>query len=429
MSKAQSLVKNMLILFLFALSGNIAMAQDTLSIEQAIEIALQNNPDISVSRLQIARAEAARLGATYFPSLPEVDFGYRNDALTNGDGFQMYDLSVMQEFSIAGQGSLRRSIASANIERARAEALAFERNLVAEVRQTYAQLAVLERRVILQRELTESAQLLREFAEASFKVGRGSEFDASLARIDEATSRSELNSSASEILETRMNLNLLMGRPGNTAIHTVIDTVVTGERGGTRDTLFQRGIAQRADIRALEQELEAAERELELANLIYYPNIRAGLTYDGDNSILEGTPGDRPITHLLGFRVAVAVPLSLGGLYDNGRAEILQRTAERDIVLAQLAALRRRIEGEITLAFEQYEIARNSLAMFNNVLPEFHLNLDVLNKAYRLGQIDLNTLLTQKERMTRSQQSYLDVLEEYLIARSEYYQALGFLPE
>ncbi|MES2767335.1 MAG: TolC family protein [Bacteroidota bacterium] len=428
MPKAQALLKNLLILFFFLCATGFVRAQDSLSIEQAIEIALKNNPDISVYRLQIARVEAQRAGATFFLSLPEVDFGYRNDALTNGNGFRMVDISVMQEFSIAGQGSLRRSIASANIERARAEALSFERNLIAEVRRTYARLAVLERRVVLMEQLTASAQLLKEFAEESFKVGRGSEFDASLARIDDATIRAEVSGAESDILDANLNLNLLMGRAENTEIHTVIDTVIVEEKGSS-DSLFKRGFAARADFRALEQEVAAAEQELQLANLVCYPNVRAGLTYDGDNSILEGIKGSRPITHLLGFRVAVAVPLSFGGLYNNGQAEILQRTAERDIAVLQLAALRRRIEGEITLASRKYEKARAALLVFNGVLPEFQLNLDVLNKAYTLGQIDLNTLLTQKERMTRSQQSYLDVLERYLIARSEYYQTLGFLPE
>ncbi len=423
MAKAQFLLKTLFILSLFVFAGSVAVAQDTLSIERAIEIALQNNPDVQLSRLNIRRAESVTAGLTFFPFLPEVDFGYSTDALTNGDGFRITDFSLTQQFEIGGKNSLRRAVAEANIGRARAEALAFEREIIAETRRTYARLAISQRRIVLQHQLADFAELLREFSEESFKVGRISEFDYSLSRIDAATRISELNRTQSGILQAETTLNRLLGQSGNGRIATIIDTIVSGNPVAG-DTLVRRAFATRNDLRALEQEIVAAQKGIELARLSYLPNIRAGLTYGTDNSILP----DFKTTHLLGFTVGIPLPLRIDGLYNYGQGEILQRAVELDIATLRLDALRRRIEGEVTLAVEKYERARLSLAMFNSVLPEFQKNLDVLDKAYRVGQIDLNTLLTQKDRLARSEQSYFDVLEDYLIAKSEFYQALGFIP-
>lgn len=416
---------------------------DTLTLRQAVEQALNNNPDLAALRLTLERVRGERASAAFFPSLPELEYSAKDDRRYGNQGLSISGWALSQEIEVAGQGLMRGQVATHLTDKADADVKGYLAALTGEVRVRYARLAGLQAKVRLMAQLAGFAKDILGAAQANFSKGRISELENATAHIEAARTVAEFAQAQSAVWESAYQFNRLLGREETSGVAAILDTAVsvlttnelpvndlTVYGASLRTPLNQSGaietaLARRQEVRAAVSAEAAAAQAATLSYLKLVPTVKASLTFDSDNTIFP----NESTTRFLGFRLGVSVPLPVPFLFNYGQGDIQQREAERRLASLQLTARRREIAGQVSLALRRLDNARASLVLFNAVRPAVERSLALFAKAYQTGQLDLNTLLVQKDRLLRSEQTYLDVLTDYHAAQAEADAALGRLPD
>jgi cobalt-zinc-cadmium efflux system outer membrane protein len=145
----------------------------------------------------------------------------------------------------------------------------------------------------------------------------------------------------------------------------------------------------------------------------------------GNPTIINGIDRLEDTDKLLDFRIGLSVPMVFPFLYGSKQADIQKAQVENRIANEALIAKRDAIAAELYSAFNRFQSARQSLTLYQGILPRLDTNVALLTKGYQGGQIDLSALLVQKDRIFRTKLSYIDALLEYNTARAELERAVG----
>ncbi|MEK7672222.1 MAG: hypothetical protein AAB344_08390, partial [Bacteroidota bacterium] len=125
-------MRRMLFIFIF-MPISFMLAQERVTLSQAIDEALRMNPSLQAKRLTTGLAEADRKRfGSFFLSNPEFEYESRSDRRYGNQGEGGQSFSLTQEVEILGQQFLRRSITNDRVDRTDAEIRAFENDFVAD---------------------------------------------------------------------------------------------------------------------------------------------------------------------------------------------------------------------------------------------------------------------------------------------------------
>jgi outer membrane protein TolC len=128
---------------LFLIVPAVSMAQEILTLTQAIEEAQVKNPDLDAERQRLKIAQANRIQAgLLLPSNPEIEYERASDRFFDNRGSKSYGIALSQEIEIAGQRGKRKRIANLMIAQTQAEIVRFEQMVIAQVKTAYHRLAI-----------------------------------------------------------------------------------------------------------------------------------------------------------------------------------------------------------------------------------------------------------------------------------------------
>lgn len=422
---------------LFVLSGSLVSAQQRLTLSQALDEALRKNPDLQAKRLTLGLAEAdqKRFGS-FFPSLPEFEFESVSDKrfANQGEGGETFSLS--QEVEVAGQPFLRRGIADNRLDQTDAEIRAFQNDFLAEVKTVFFQMVTLQEKVKIGHGIVDLNKQLAEIAERRYKAGDISELDYNLILVEMGRSSAEQLGLESQLNSIRTTFNRFLGRPANEVTEALADTSLPTVQY-TPEQLASLAFEDRQDWKAIQYEQSAKSKNATLSwlNLIPNPKIflslsRSTSVFEQDNlsgnpAIISGINQIKDTDKLLTFRLGLSIPIVFPFLYGQKQADIQQAQVENNIVSANVNSKRLLINAEVSAALNRFDKSREAMILFRDVLPRLDVNINLLTKGYQGGQLDLSTLLVEKDRIFRTKFSYLETLLEYNTAHAELERAVG----
>jgi cobalt-zinc-cadmium efflux system outer membrane protein len=167
---------------------------------------------------------------------------------------------------------------------------------------------------------------------------------------------------------------------------------------------------------ALSADRAGAEQALARASAWEDWDVTLGVRQD--HRVILGTP-PQPTDSALMFSLSVPLPL-----FNDNEGNIAAATADETTAREQLAALRTRVENEVTGLYEQVNRLREALGAYQTqILPLSRRNSELARSAYRSGQISVAEVV-QAERQERDLgTSYADTLAQYLRALESLNQA------
>ncbi len=291
----------LLLLFLFTAVNSRVFAQESLSLEDAVKIALKNNYSINIARNESKIADNnSNIGNAGF--LPSIDAsgsyiksnndtkqeyfdgrtvdrnGAKSTNLNAGvdlnwtifDGLGMFaNLDMFKELKRIGEDNFRAEV---------------ETNIAGVIETYYNIIREKQVLVVLKQAIEISEERVR-IAESKKDVGTGSKFDLRQAQVDLNEDRSNLLKEELTYEQLKVNLNQLMGREVNNDFN-VADTILV-DKNLNFDDLKNRTAEKNTTLQIAKKNLNLSEINLRLARAELFPQISLVGGYDYTKSESE----------------------------------------------------------------------------------------------------------------------------------------------
>lgn len=379
-----------------------AQTPDTLRIANAVAQARRANPMLQASRYQ---ADAVGERGSQVGALPDpvLSLGLRNRPL---DGFGTDNPMTMNWFGLSqsfpwpgiqGFGQERQEhLASA----ADFDVDEMEAALVARVKEVYFQLAFMDRALEI---MGSTRDLLRDFLEvtsAKYAVGTGLQQDILQAQVAVARMTADITTVEQNRVAMAARLNSLLGRPATEPVGALELPDPVGSLPVV-DSLMAIAAENRPAIQSARERALAAEAGYRAAERDAYPDFSVALGY-----------GQRPeYADLATIQVGVSIPLWSGSKQQPRIREMqairsAEQAKELDLhyeTFARLSELRAAADRSRMLS----ELYRTS------IIPQAQAAVESALSAYRVGEVDYMTLLTNQTTVNQFETESVRLAAEY----------------
>lgn len=408
-------------------------AQSTLTLEEAVDLAMENNYAIRVARneARIAANDYSIGNAGFLPSL-DVSAQQSRRAFGNVSGDQAVfgtahtvDLAMNLSttlFDGGGQFAAYRRLGS-EMDQVALDAERTTEATLADVVVSYYDLVRLQEQVEVQAEAVAISEERVRIAELRRDLGSASELEVRRAHVDLNADRAALLRQEISFTNAKANFNQLIARDDDLEFH-VADTIRV-DRTLRIDDL--RAVAGRRNktLAVVRQAMETAELSRAEVRTEWLPSISLSAGYGFNNLTQElGLPAGRPPGLNYGLTAS-------WGIFDGFNRKRRLENASLRLRNSELAlqdartALATRLEN----AFQNYE---NSLELVdlereNVSLAEF--NVDIALEQFRIGTITSVELREVQSAFTNAELRFITAQFEAARAQTDLMQLSGILLE
>lgn len=446
------------------MSFGIASAQQTgevltLSINEAIELALSDNPTVKVANLEIERYDYVRkqaLASLY----PSVDVsGQYSLAIRRQEMAQGFSFGGKNTFNIGGSVALplfvpaiyeQLKMTRTQMESAVESARATRIDMVASVRSAYYNVLLAEQSLEVLKEAIKTTEEVVENTKKLYENGLASEYDYLTAEVQLSNLKPQVLQTENAIGLTKLQLKMYLSIPEG------VDIAVVGSLDDFRDKVllneeFSYDIADNTTVRNLdiqEQMLKHQERLIQSSRM---PSIAAfgQISYIGQERVdLSGLMGggaasgqgnaesmSAVITRAaaseqskfwwqapISVGAQISIPIFAGFSKTNQLREVRNQ-------MSQLNMQREYAEQGVRLQIEQ---AINTLLTARETMLSNELTVQQAQKAYNISLTRYNAgagtileLNSSQLSLTQAQLSYSQSIYDYLSAYASYEKTLG----
>lgn len=387
-----------------------APAPRTLTLGEALRLALRNSPDI----YRVDQALANQLATATDIQLPpnpvlQADYFPQEEELRALGAPNEYDFTFKQQFRLSHLG-LRQAYAAAIKRVSHLEHRAEVIRVLNETVLLYYQYWMLhQRRRILVGAQTQAKEIVQRIASAIERQEtpstQGNLFQAEVERF-----QAEIAANRAEEKEIQLRLLRALGLP-----YQELQLAPPSLRPIPKDTFALLSFAQsRANLRQLMLEKQrAAARRQEVADLDIFPALTAKFLYAVTTDFTEPEYGG-------GFEVNIPV-------WDWNQAERQRAKAEKRVADAEAATMERLSFDRIVEARQRKAIAQQARAdaYWNQVLPAYQKAYRLTQHMFEQGQANMIQLWEVQQSLNRASDEALEATAKALAARTQLEQALG----
>jgi cobalt-zinc-cadmium efflux system outer membrane protein len=382
-----------------------------ITLDQAVEIALEKNPDLAAaaSELVIASGEIQR--ANYLSQFnPQILGGFDYRTRSGKSNSQDWRTGISQELEIFGQRGLRQQSAKLGYERTGAEVRNQVRLLTAAVKMTFYEALRARNRSKLLTELESLNHKLADAARTRFEEGEIGQIDFNLARMRYGESRSELIN-GNEIYRIECSsLGRLLGNAAGAEPEPDGSLVIEPSQFDI-EKLLDIAKANRPDVKAAGAEIARLQTEAALNSKLALPNPTIG-TFVGHEQNTERFVG-----------VALGIPIPL---FNRRQAEATAIGGRLARERSKLRAVELNVEHEVRDAYGRFIAARRALAVSReDVVAPARESFGLLEAAFNAGKLDLLSLSVVERQTFDAQMGYLDAWFNYAAAKTSLDLAVG----
>ncbi len=395
---------------------SVALAAQPLTLEGAVEHALNNNPGLKAlwNGVLASRHRPSQVGALPDPRLTFRAVNLPAESFDPGlEPMSQLQIGFSQRFPFPGKLSLKEEAARLEVEIAKARFREARLQLIFRVKRLWWRLFALDRSL---EKLGEARQLLRQFlkvAEVRYRVGQGLQQDVLLAQLE----LSRLVDREWELLRERRDLaaelNALLDRPAAAAVQLPREVALRFPERIDRKRLEERAFTTRPLLLAARLEIARAERQLALAKRDLFPDVTLSAAY-----------GVR--TRFRDFAtLGITIDLPLYASKKQLQA-IRERARERERRYHRLREAVRRIGAEIETALNDFQKAREQLELLeSSILPQARQTVASMLAAYQVGKVDFLNLVRAELLLLEHQIDYYRRLAEVETAIARLAAAIG----
>ncbi|NJB82838.1 CusA/CzcA family heavy metal efflux RND transporter [Wenyingzhuangia aestuarii] len=386
---------SLMVLLLLSLGITSQAQKKAITLEKAIQIALENNPKIKAASLEKEKNESLQ-NAIY--NLGNTAIGYKGDGLFVKNNQQVNQITVSQKFNNIGISKASNRLQNEITQKSSLEQTLTINQVSYEVKQAYYKLQYHQKLKDLYEQLTQTYTDYLSIASSRLKTGTTN-------TIEKYTLQSKLNEYRLLSQQTDLQIQNLEQK---------MQSLLNSNSSFTTNSVFQKSTVNLKDsthniwLANSKQNIAIAQAKMKLAKSQLNPSISLG--YAAQNYVQGGW--------LSGVSGGISIPL----FNSQAKRKVKSQKIEVEIANSKFQSDALTLKQEINKAKNQVLVYRQGVEFYeiqvNKVHPEM---LRIANLNYKAGEIPYLELLNTLQMVASNQQKYWEQLLAYNNAVA-YYQ-------
>ena len=388
-------------------------------LDALVREALAYNGDlrIAAARVEQAAAYAKLANSTIYPVVNLLAHG---GGKSGGDasGLNVFGLFANWELDIWGRARAQRAAGEAQYASATLDAEYARQSIAAMVAKSWILAIEARAQRAIAADVVRASEQSVGLAGDRLRIGRGDEYDVSLARANLDTSRDAARQLALAYDQAIRALELLVGRYPAAAIDvpSALPRMPEPVPAGLPSELLER----RPDVIAAARRIDAAFYSVLEARAARLPKIALTASVNTVSSELFLLQNhSNPVASLGANLVA---PLFNGHALE---AQVDVRTAEQKLAIADYGRVATRAFSEVEAALSAGFAAIDRQAILASSVTNNNRTVELAQVRYQVGSGDLRAVLTQNVALYGARTALLHAQSDALVQRVNLYLALG----
>jgi len=388
---------------------------EKLSLKEAIEIALQHNPELTSARRSIDAARG-RFWRGISPPPPSLSVGY--DYVPVGSGLQNYGerrIGISQTFDFPTTIVLRGSSLSSETDAVEADFLSTVVSTTWQAKLAYYNLLAKEQKLRLAQESLALADDFAQKAEIRYNVGEGTNLEQLTARVQRTQAQNAVELARGDLRLATSGLNFVLGR-GKERLgqkFALTDSLMYWSYAFSLDSLIQQAQGTNPQLQSASFRLSAASDNRAIA----WSSILPSFTVSYSRQI-QGT-----IPDLYGFAFGISLPLWF--LFDQ-RGQVQEASAQYATLQSDLSTAQNVVSLEVTNAFHELQNDQRRVQLYHSeLLPQSAEVYRTAATSYQAGEVTYLEFLQARQTLISVRDSYIDALYHYNASVARLERAVG----
>lgn len=395
---------------------------DTLDLQQCIDIAVRQHPDIRASRysVKVSESKVGEAKASYYPQITATT-GYSNSKTTSTP-----DVTGKSFNDYVGQATLKQTLfdfgrtpAQVDVQRKGAQASLFDVDntlvqTVFNVKQAYYSLLRSKKNREVASEILKQYEIHLTQAKALYEVGTKPKIDVTKAEVDLTNAKLNFMKAENAVKIAKAILDNAMGIP-QAPEYDIKDSLDFEKFSISFEEALQRAYEGRADLKSIRARVEAARRSVDLAKRDFYPVLSTRVTYSiPRNGNFSGDDWD------VGLNFSVPIFSGFSTTY-----KVQESRANLGLLQANEEALKQKIYLEVKEAYLNMTEAEERIKAAELAARQSKENLELARGRYGVGAGSSVEMTDALVAYARSQVEYIQALYDYKIAEASLLKAMG----
>ncbi|WP_069132326.1 TolC family protein [Rhodohalobacter halophilus] len=430
----KGLTLSLLILFIF--QPRSAFSQQTITLENAIQIGLENNFGLQISRNLQEEADnnstlgnagllpSVNLSASRTESIEDSEFRSADGTGSTNEGARSTNTNAAINLNwtlFDGLTSVNRYRKLNRLKDISDKQLRLDtERLVSQIASSYYNIIrIAEQMNVLENNIEVSMERI-EIEETKVDLGSGSEYELLQARSDVNADRAAYIRESNRLNEAKILLNELLGRDPDTDFSVVQDIQVN--RQLSEDALYNRLMSDNAQlaIARFEQEVSSLEeREIRGERL---PELSLTSGYSFNRSENDG--GFFQFNETTGFSVGLTARVNIFNGFNLNRrmqnAQIRSKNAELN-----LEGQRLRLQSDFRMIYRTYQNNIELVDLEEENLANAEETLDIALERFRLGSISSLEFREAQRTFIAAENRLINAMYEAKIAETQLLELTG----
>jgi outer membrane protein len=399
----------------------------SLTLKQAEEVAIKNNPQISVARLlalasqQVTRQVRSALWPTATGEITGVgaNSGSRitAGALNNPSVYNRAAGGAVVSQLITDFGRTTNLVSSASYA-AKAEnqnSVATQQQILLAVNQAFYNALQAQAVLTVAQKTVEERQTVAGQVDALFKNKLKSELDSSFANVNLAQAKLLLLDAQNNNSATQATLSMVLGFSDEQEFRLVDNSGPASPPPDNVGGLIAQALSVRPEIRSLEFQYQSARKFQTAQRDLLFPSIRAiGAVGDTPIGDIQVAPNGSALNNTYGAVGAnVEIPIFNGFLYT---ARAREANLRAQATQQRLVDMRNLISRDVRTSWLNASTAFQRVAVTQQLLEQANLALDLAQSRYKLGLSSIVELTQAQLQQTQAEISNAQAGYEYQLS-------------
>jgi heavy metal efflux system protein len=404
---AKTVLASIILLLCFNVPGVMAQEQPVqpINMQQAVDIALANNPQITAANLGVTREEKLKKSVV---NLGNTEFNYTRGEI-NSPGFVDNGYDISQSFKFPSVYGTRSKVQNSKIELSQQMVAVTKNELIRQVKREYTQLAWAYSQLELYNYLDSIYSKFVRAAEMRYSTGETNR----LAKIAAEGKHQEVlllkQKTEADVEIYKLRLQNVMNY--DSAIQITERVLLDIEISLVSDTV---SMSQNPLLGAFQKRIDLAQNRYKLQKSEFVPAFSAGFF----SQQIEGISGAN------GFSVGIAVPLAFWT--NKGRSQ----AAEVDVAIAsaELDSYSLRLHTQLDNLLQEFTKYQAQLDYYQSKGLEIADELvNFAGKGYAGGEIEYVEYIRNLDQANGIRNQYLESLRRYKQTQIEINYLMGTL--